>query len=373
MYVKSLIMAVAFALLGACSTLPSSGPTGSRVKDTAASAADLNIDIVAVDSIAAVPPAAPLPQWNLPDREPPPTDMIGPGDVLTISIFEAGVALFGGDGGAGSLSGAGFDPSVQVSTLPPTRVDDNGDIYIPYAGRLRVLGNTVEEVQEKIRKSLRSLSQDPQVVVSREQIITNSVIVGGEVARPGRLVLQTNQEDMADVIALSGGYRGEAKDLVLRVERGASEANVRLSSILAGEYEDLLAYPGDRLTVLADPMSFSVLGASGRVQQMPFATDSMTVAEAMSVAGGPSENAGDPEAVFLFRYVGPDKTRPVVYHFNMMNTATYFLAQQFAMRNGDILYFGNAAANQPRKLIQAISQLFAPVVTATSVANNVGN
>ena len=371
MYVKFLMMAAVLGLLGACSTLPSSGPTGSRIKDTAVDATDLNIAIVEVDSVVALPPVVAPPEWDLPNTPPPPTDMIGPGDVLTVSIFEAGISLFGGDGG--NLTATGFDPAVRATTLPPIRVDDDGDITIPYAGQLRVLGNTLEEVQGKIREALRFLSQDPQVLVTREEIISNSVIVGGEVARPGRLVLQTNQETMADVLALSGGYEGDAKDLVLRVTRGAEEATVRLSRVMSGEYETLFAYPGDRLTVIADPMMFSVLGASGRVQQMPFARESMNVAEAISVAGGPSENSGDPEAVFLFRYEGPDNTRPTVYHFNMMNTPAVFLAQQFAMRDGDILYFGNAASNQPRKLIQAISQLFAPVVTATSVANNVAN
>ena len=377
MYLKYLTMLAAFGSLGACATLPSSGPTGSQIEDSArdvvASGAGFGITIIEVDNLAAVPLAsAPIP-WSFPEWTPPPTDMIGPGDVLSISIFEAGVALFGGDSRAISAANAGFDPSVRVQTLPLSRVDDNGDITVPYAGRLRVLGKTVMEIQEQIRNSLRNLSQDPQVLVSREQVISNSVIVGGEVTRPGRLVLQTNQESMADVIALSGGYRGDAKDLVLRVERGQNEASARLSDILTGRDGGLRAYPGDRLTLISEPMTFSVLGASGRAQQAPFSSGEMSVIEAISTAGGPDANLGDPSAVFVFRFDGPQRTDPVVFHFNMMNTQTYFLAQQFALRDGDILYFANAEANQPGKLIQLVSQLFAPIVTATNVANSLGN
>jgi len=378
MCLKYLTTLVVIGSLGACATLPSSGPTGAQIEDSARYAAEsggLAITIVEVDSAAAVPPAVSPVPWDFPDWAPPPTDMIGPGDVLSISIFEAGVALFGGDSRAGATAGAGavFDPAVKVQTLPPSRVDDNGDITVPYAGRLRVLGKTVMELQEQIRQSLRGLSQNPQVLVNREQIISNSIIVGGEVARPGRLVLQTNQESMADAIALSGGYRGDAKDLVLRVERGENEARARLTEILTGANGSVRAYPGDRLTVLSAPMTFSVLGASGRVQQMPFARGGMSVIEAISLAGGPEANSGDPSAVFVFRFDGPDRTDPVVFHFNMMNTQTYFLAQQFALRDGDVLYFGNSEANQPSKLIQLVSQLFAPIVTATSVANSLGN
>lgn len=371
MNLKILIPLMASIVLGACSTLPSSGPTGRQIESSAEESgqAGLPINIIPVTSIAAVPPAAAPAEWELPDYDPPPSDMIGPGDVLSITIFEAGVSLFGGD----NPSTGGFDPSVRAQTLPLRRVDDTGRIEVPYVGRLRVVGSTVAEVQELIREGLRNLSQDPQVLVSREQVIGNSVIVGGEVARPGRLVLETNRESFADAVALSGGYRGEAQNLVLLVERGDRAARLRLTDVMAGTYSNLRVYPGDRLTVIAEPMMFSVLGATGRVQQMRFPRDELSVVEAIAMAGGPNDATGDPEAVFLFRYAGPDGTQPTVYHFNMLLAPTFFLAQQFAVRDEDILYFGNSEANQPRKLIQTIGQLFSPIVTATSLANNIGS
>jgi polysaccharide export outer membrane protein len=36
------------------------------------------------------------------------------------------------------------------------------------------------------------------------------------------------------------------------------------------------------------------------------------------------------------------------------------------MQDKDVLYIGNAAANQPSKLIQLVSQLFSPVVAVSS-------
>ena len=57
---------------------------------------------------------------------------------------------------------------------------------------------------------------------------------------------------------------------------------------------------------------------------------------------------------------GEDK--PVVYHFNMMQASSFILAQRFAMTDRDVLYIGNAAANQPSKLVQIVSQLFFPLV-----------
>ena len=86
------------------------------------------------------------------------------------------------------------------------------------------------------------------------------------------------------------------------------------------------------------------------------------------MAGGAHPYLGDAKAIFVFRYAaGPDgAVRPVVYHLDMMQAGAYFLSQRFAMRDKDLLYIGNAAANQPGKLIQLVSQLFSPIVAVES-------
>jgi polysaccharide export outer membrane protein len=367
--------------LGACSTLPSSGPTGPQIRQgvlepVSVAESQLGMELVQVVDAATLPPAPTVPPMRLTDLAPPPTDMVGPGDVLSITIYEAGVALFGGGGGGlASQAAAGFDPSVKAQTLPPSRVDDNGDIIVPYAGRLRVVGKTVGEIQEQIRVSLKGLSQNPQVIVTMNQVITNSVIVSGEVARPGRLVLQTNRETLSDVVALAGGYRGASKDLTLRVFRRDDNVDVRLGDLVDNPAMDVRAYPGDRFMLINNPRSFSVLGASGRVENMPFIRSDISLMEAIATSGGSHPQLGDPKAVFVLRYVADEQgeTKPVVYHINMMNTGSYFLAQRFAMRDKDVLYFGNSEANQPSKMIQLISQLFSPIMTVVSVAQVLDN
>ena len=364
--------------LSACATLPSSGPTGSEVRKSVLAPDDqLGMELVQIVDATALPPAPVAPALQLADLAPPPTDMVGPGDVLNIAIYEAGVALFGGSGAsAAAREGAmQFDPSVKVQHLPPTRVDDSGDIMIPYAGRLRVVGKTVGEIQEQIRASLQGLSQNPQVLVTMNQVITNSVIVSGEVARPGRLVLQTNRETLSDVVALAGGYRGNSKDLTLRIFRRDDNVDVRLNDLVDNPAMDVRAYPGDRFMLINNPRSFSVMGAAGRVENIPFIRSDISLLEAVATSGGSHPQFGDPKAIFVFRFVTDEQgqTKPVVYHINMMKAGSYFLAQRFVMRDKDVLYFGNSAANQPSKMIQLISQLFSPIMTVVSVAQVLEN
>ena len=375
MQVKNVVYLTLLAGLAGCATLPSSGPTGGQIEKTAAAPNDgtAPIRIVPVRTIADVPGADVPTTAVLPELAPPPTDMIGPGDILDINIYEAGVTLFSAVGGGGGVGQIGASPGVQVQKLPPTRVDDLGDIAIPYAGVLHVAGITTGEVEAMIRNSLTRLSQNPQVIVTLSQAITNSIIVGGEVARPGRLVLQTNRERLSDVIALAGGYRGEVKDLLLRIIRGEQSADIRINDLVENPKLDIRAYPGDRLMLIDDPRTFSILGASGRVEQIPFRRSSVSLAEAIATAGGVNPGVGNPAAIFVFRYVRDEQGNemPMVYHINMMKTGSYFLAQRFAMRDKDVLYFGNAAANQPSKLVHLISQLFSPILTVTTVVRAV--
>jgi polysaccharide export outer membrane protein len=378
MQVKKFASLVLLAGCAGCATLPTSGPTGRQVIDSVEEGESLlPIRLMQVAALEDVPTAPRAPASMLTDLPPPPTDMVGPGDVLEISIYEAGVTLFAGGGAGASGAGGqiGVNPGVQVQQLPPSRVDDSGYIEIPYAGRLRVMGRTVGEVEQMVRQSLQNLSQNPQVLVTLAQAITNSVIVGGEVARPGRLVLQTNRETLSDVVALAGGYRGNARELTLRVVRRGESVDLRIDDLIDNPLLDVRAYPGDRLMLISDPRTFSVLGAPGRVEQVPFARSSVSLAEAVATVGGVNPNMGDPAAIFVFRYVPDEQGNPVptVYHINMMETGAYFLAQRFIMQDKDVLYFGNARANQPSKLVQLISQLFSPILTVTSAVSVVQN
>jgi len=362
------------ASLAGCASLPTSGPTGSQVERSATDPDNkLPIQLVQVETVTDVPTADAVETGSgLAEMPPPPTDMVGPGDVLDITIYEAGVTLFAG---GGSASSAGAAPGVQAQKLPPNRVDDDGDISIPYAGKLHVVGRTVAEVEVMIRRSLRGVSQNPQVMVNVQQPITNTVIVSGEVARPGRLLLQTNRETLSDVVALAGGYRGNAKDLTLRVIRRSSSTDIPINDLIDTPSLDVRAYPGDRLMLINNPRTYSVLGAPSAVQQFPFTRSKVSLAEAVATAGGANPGLGDPAAIFVFRYVKDEHggEMPVVYHLNMMKTGAYFLAQRFAMKDKDVLYFGNAAANQPSKVLNLVSQLFSPIMTVTAAVQTVQN
>jgi len=127
------------ALLAGCSTLPRDGPSGRNVVEGAASperAGDyalVNLDFELSERMKAAPPPS-FSSLALASSEAP-SDVIGVGDTLAVSIFEPGGGLFGNIS-ASATTAAGNQ------TLPPLVVNRNGAVPVPFAGDVRVDGLT---------------------------------------------------------------------------------------------------------------------------------------------------------------------------------------------------------------------------------------
>jgi polysaccharide export outer membrane protein len=347
-------------------SLPTSGPTANQVlraeKDEVGK---LGVQIVEVDSaaITAIKAAAVSTTGRLAALDVPggAVDTVGPGDVLQISIFEVGTGLFSRRTVAAEEA---FDPGAGSSSLGNVVVDREGAITLPYVGRLEVAGMAPAEIQGAIERGLAGLSQNPQALVSVKQNVSNTVVVAGDVLKPGRQPLSLAHERLLDAVAAAGGTGQVSQNMVVRFTRRGRTIEQPLYTIVSGSSDDLPLLPGDRIELIRQPRSYTVFGATGR--------------EAVARAGGPSDAAADASAVFVFRYAPPatmpsrvetsasliqDARMPIIYRLNLMKPSSYFLAQRFSMQDKDLIYVANARANQPTKLAQIINLLFSPIFT----------
>ncbi|WBO22733.1 polysaccharide biosynthesis/export family protein [Sphingomonas abietis] len=324
-------------------------------------------------------------------------DTLGPGDVLSIEIYEVGVSLFGGRANLGGTTGMTIgDPAPSASGEPlgdsGVVVDRNGAITLPYVGTIVVAGLTPAQVQQRIVAGLHGKSQNPQVIVTLQRNVSNTVVVMGAVSNPRRVPLTLARERLLDVIADTGGITRTAQtgmstatgtgpqDEIVRFTRRGRTVEQPLDSILSGSPDDLVLLGGDRIELIRQPRTFTVFGAIDRISQIPFESRALTLAEALARAGGPNDGRADPKSVFVFRLPSGETAptaaaqpgdpatssaaaiKPVVYRIDMLSAQNYFLAQRFMMHDKDVVYIANASANQPLKLVQALGQLFSPVL-----------
>lgn len=365
------------SLLTGCASLPTNGPTAhaivrqSKTPEGVVKFRIVDLGLNAVDAMNSADRAGAEDQPTLATLAVESrNDLIGPGDVLKITIYEIGVTLFGGTPSIGGAGAGGFDPSARAEPLADVVVDDKGEISLPYIGTIKAAGLTAEQVEKRIVNAMAGKSQDPRAHVVVAQSVTNVVFVSGAVGKPGRVPLTLGREHLLDAIAVAGGSLATADDTVVRLSRGGKVVEQRLGTIRSSSPDDVALNPGDRIELIKGPKTYTVFGAVARIQQVPFETSKVSLAEALARAGGPSDAQADASAIFLFRYRinrESGNEEPVIYRLNLLKPDSYFLAQRFAMQDKDVIYIANAATNQPSKLVSIINQLFTPFILARSI------
>jgi polysaccharide export outer membrane protein len=374
------LIGLALALTG-CTVLPSSGPTGPELEDALADHNPLGVKLVEiVPAVVETLQAAAVEDSRdgpAPITAPPDVDRIGPGDELTVSIFEIGAGLFQGRpaGPAEADSAATTIPQ----SLPKLIVDGDGWIFVPYAGRIRAAGLNAAQLQASIEAKLKDQALNPQVIVTVATNISNTIVVSGDVKSPGRQKLTLARETLLDSIALAGGTTHLAADMVIKLQGPHHQEAMPLALIELNGRQNVVLEPGDRVQLDFLPRTISVFGAGGRVAQLPFDAPHLTLAEALARTGGPSDYQADATAVYLFRYESPTASRllglsatataaPVAYHINLLDPTSYFLMERFAMHDQDLIFIANARTNKLQKIMSIVSGAFTPLIVGKQLS-----
>ena len=353
-------MLSAAILTGGCSAFPTAGPASSDVRAGQWYSEGLQYALVRL-----TPDVEKVLERNstrigqvFTDRRGPSEIRFGIGDIVSVTVFEAGV------GGLFIPVEAGVRPGNFI-TLPNQSVDTNGNITVPYAGTIRAKGRTVVEVQDAIVSSLKSRAIEPQVVVALVDQRASSVSVIGEVGTPSRIPASASGERLLDVIARAGGPKNPGYDTWVMLERDGRQATAPFAALINQPTNNIYIRPQDTIYVFTEPRTFVAFGASGQQGQYSFGAWRLSLAEALAKAGGLNDNLADPASVFIYRgeprrvaeQLGVDCARfsgpiiPIIYNLNLRDPAGYFLATRFEMRSKDVVFASNAPSVETTKFL----------------------
>ena len=382
----AILVSLAGATLGGCSTLPTAGPTTGQVVDQAVKDDQTRFDIVDVDNnVVSALLARPAESFQSRFRQygKPPDSKIGIGDAITVTIWEAaGGGLFGGG------ITTGVSPGSRSVTIPDQVVARDGAISVPFADRIHVAGQSSLEVQRTIEQRLAEKAIEPQVLVNITRSITNTATVSGEVVAGARVPLSINGDRLLDLIALAGGAKSPVYETFVRLSRNGVTATIPMEQLVSEPAENIYAWPGDVLTLVRIPQTFSVFGATGQNMQVTFGAEKITLAEALAKAGGLQDQRADPAGVFLFRFeppavvgalkasalaTGPGGSSPVVYRLDLSDANSYFFAQRFPVEDKDVIYVANARLNELQKFFTLLNTITGPVITGIVVKGSVSS
>jgi polysaccharide export outer membrane protein len=192
--------------------------------------------------------------------------------------------------------------------------------------------------------------------------------------------LTARGERLLDALATSGGVRQPVNKMTLQLTRGSTVQSLPLQMIIQDPNQNILLQPGDVITALYQPLSFTVLGATGKNEEINFETQGISLAQALARSGGLNDARADARGVFVFRFEDeraldwpasaaktPEGKVPVIYQVDLRDPASFFVAQNFPVQNGDVLYVANAPAAELQKFMNIVVSAFYPAAVAKSL------
>jgi polysaccharide biosynthesis/export protein len=361
-------LGLAVLAAGGCAVIPTDGPTShtiaaaSATPDAAVPLVDLDFKVA--QTVAAVPPD--LPPSVAEVSSDAASDVIREGDTLALSIFEAN--------GAEVFQPNSSDPttanvSASQQALPRIVVDPRGAVDVPFAGMVHVAGLTPDQAGVAVAHAMSRRIPNPQVVVSVLSSNANSVSVMGEVRGVGRFPLSPNGDRLLDIITLAGGPTKPYQDIDVQIVRGERTVSIPMADVLRSADQNIRLAPKDQIRLLPNERKYSVFGAFDHVTQIPVVDDHVSLAAAISRAGGMDTWTADNATVFVFRFERPEVARaldvrgmttprgvPMIYRLNLRKSpAGLLIADSFDVHNGDLLYVPRANLVAVTKFMQVVN------------------
>ena len=303
--------------------------------------------------------------------------VVGAGDVLEISVWEAPPAMLFGGAVADARTGAS---TTRVSSFPEQMVNGNGMINMPFAGQIAAAGRSPQQIEADIAKRLQGKANQAQVLVRVIRNASSNVTVVGEVTSSMRMPLTAKGERLLDALAAAGGVRQPVSKMTLQVTRSNQVQALPLDTILRDPRQNIALQAGDVVTAMFQPLSFVVLGATGKNEELNFEAQGISLSQALARAGGLQDARADARGVFIFRYedasaldwpqkvvTTPEGKVPVIYQLDLKDPASFFVAQSFAVQNKDVLYVSNAPAAELQKFLNIVGSVVGPAFGIISV------
>ena len=303
----------------------------------------------------------------MPAAKAAPELVLGPGDIVAVSVWEAAPALLFGV--ASSTESTANGVPAKATTFPDQMVAADGTISIPFAGLIPAAGKSPHQIEADIAARLVNKANQPQVLVSISRNVSANVTVVGEVTQSLRMPLTAKGERVLDAVAAAGGVRQPLGKITLQLSRGDHVLTMPMDAIVQDARQNVLLEGGDVLAALYQPLSFTALGATGKNDEISFEAQGITLAQALGRVNGLQDTRSDASGVFIFRFeeralvqsstqplpTAPDGTVPVVYRIDLKDPRSFLIAQDFPMHNRDVMYVANASSAELNKFLQILS------------------
>ncbi len=247
-------------------------------------------------------------------------------------------------------------------------VNENGNIFYPYLGQVRVAGRLVSDVQRELSTRLAEYIPDPQIEVKVVAFNAQKVMVTGAVASPKSLPITNIPLTLLEAVNASGGLLENADSRQVSIRRNGKNNYINLRRFL--ENGQVGGNPvlrgGDIINVpLNAPQQAYILGQIANPGIVELGFESISLTEALTRQGGLDETSADAKGIFVFRNRA-DGTD--VYQLDATTPLAFVLATKFMLHPDDVVYI---VSDPAARWNQIIAQLI-PTIGAVRQAQLIG-
>jgi polysaccharide export outer membrane protein len=252
-------------------------------------------------------------------------------------------------------------------------VDEQGFLYFPYLGKVQVAGMTTSQVREMLIAQLDKVIQRPQVDVKVIAFRSQKVYIGGEVKTPGVFTVTDVPFTLAEAVNRAGGFLPTADDSRILLTRGNQTWRLDFHALLAtgNRIGKILLKPGDSLHVPnANEEPVYLLGELQRPGILPLIHGKLSLAQALTEAGGILGTSADARSIYVIRQGGaPDAVD--VFHLDARNPTAMVMADRFALNPRDVIYVDAGSLVRFNRVMSLVLPTVATITQASLAANEI--
>ncbi len=281
---------------------------------------------------------------------------VGPRDILNITVWEHPEL---------TIPAGEFRSAETAGTV----VGEDGNIFYPYAGIIKAAGKTVEEIRDELTQKLLVYIEKVQLDVRVTSFRSQRVYVVGQVVTPGIQMVRDIPLTVLEAINSAGGLGPEADSRNIILTREGKTYKVNLLSLYEGgdirqnvplQAGDVLNVPDrqfNKIFIFGDTSGGSI---STRSRSLFMSNGRMTLVEALSDAGGLSQDLADAARIFIFR---GGMGKPKIFHLDAKSPDALILADRFPLQPRDVVFVDRAEGIRWNQIIAQIQ----PTVTLLNV------
>jgi len=231
--------------------------------------------------------------------------------LLSLAVVFSGMSSVWAQNVTSLKIGPGDEIQVLVEGSPELSVQTflapDGSVNLPLLGKIFIDEKTSREAEKIIERKLivGGFLRKPKVMLTILNSVRNQVTILGNVTAPGKYPINTNNETLIDLLALSGGLIAKNDVVIIRnIKNKPERLRINVEDLLLKDKvemfqkKELFLVKGDVVFVKPTPV-FYTFGETGSNSEFVW-KDNLILMQALAMAGGLS-NIADDDAVKIKR------------------------------------------------------------------------